>query len=509
MATTKKTVVVAALMLAMSLTALDATVVSTAMPTVVGSLGGLSLFGWVFSVYLLTSTVTVPLYGKLADLYGRKPVLLAGAVLFLLGSALCGTAQSMAQLIAFRALQGLGAGAVQPITLTIIGDLFSIEQRARIQGFFSSVWGISSVLGPALGGVITDHASWRWVFYLNLPLGLACIGLVSTSYKEQVHRQSHVLDYWGSGLLTGAIAAFLIAILHSGEAYGWTGWQTVGLFTLSVVCLALFLRQERRTPEPVVPLWLFRNRVIVIASLVMFLAGGLMFGVSSYVPLFAQGVLGGTAIDAGLVLAPLSIGWVISSMLSGRIILRAGYYPSGLLGSFFLTTGALLLVTLSEGASQVRVMLAVFVIGLGMGFTSSTFMIAVQNAVAWGQRGIATASNQFFRTIGGSLAVALMGAILNSRMADVQGEGGANILLNPEARAMLAPAALAELRGALAAGLHTIYFVTLAVAVGTVLAVWFFPRGLAHELSHAARRPVVPAVAPAESAALSRPEKSD
>ncbi len=478
-------------MLALSLAALDSTVVGTAMPTVVGTLGGLSLFSWVFSVYLLTSTVTVPLYGKLADLYGRKPVLMFGAAMFLLGSALCGTSRSMEELIAFRALQGLGAGAVQPITMTIIGDIFPIEQRARIQGLFSSVWGVASVTGPALGGFITDNASWRWVFYVNLPLGIAAIALLYGGYREETTKQSHVLDYWGTSLLTGSIVALLVALLEGADRFGWLGSETLGLFAISALLMAAFLWQEGRAREPTVPLWLFRNRVIAISSLAGFVGGGLMFGVSSYVPLFAQGVFGGTAIDAGLVLAPMSIGWPLGSVFAGRMILRTGYYPTAFAGSVFLVGGSAGLVTVGHDTSQVLLMAAVLVVGLGMGFTSTAFIIAVQNAVDWGQRGVATASTQFFRTIGGSISVAVMGAMLNNamsvRLAKVAGAPAgsrADTLLNPQAHSALSADVLDGMQRALALSLHEIYFIVLACAAVSFVIVLFFPRGQVHELAH-------------------------
>ncbi len=489
---TRPGLVVAALMMATSLAALDATVVGTAMPTVVGSLGGLSLFSWVFSIYLLTSTVTVPLYGKLADLYGRKPVLMVGASLFLLGSILCGLSQSMEQLIAFRAVQGIGAGAVLPITMTIIGDLFSIEQRARIQGLFSSVWGAASVTGPALGGLITDNASWRWVFYVNLPLGLLAIVLLGLYYRERTEKREHSLDYWGTVLLSGAIVSLLMALLHGVKTYGWTGQETLALFAMAAVLLAAFVWQEGRAKEPAVPLWLFRNRVIAVSSLAGFVGGGLMFGVSSYVPLFSQGVFGGTAIDAGLVVAPMSIGWPVGSTLAGRMILRVGYYPVALLGAAFLSAGPMVLLVLSADSSVVVAMAAVLLIGLGMGFTSTSFIISVQNAVEWGQRGIATASTQFMRTIGGSINVAIMGAILNSRLAgrvsDIPGapaRGGADTLLNPQTRDSLAPGVLDAMQRALASSLHEVYFLIVAVGLLSLGIVLFFPRGRIHEMEPA------------------------
>lgn len=510
---TKKGLVVAALMMALSLAALDSTVVGTAMPTIVGTLGGLSLFSWVFSVYLLTSTVTVPIYGKLADLYGRKPVLMLGAVLFLAGSALCGTAQGMEELIAFRAVQGLGAGAVQPITMTIIGDVFSVEQRARIQGLFSSVWGISSVTGPALGGLITDSASWRWVFLVNLPLGITSIVLLWTCYRERTEKHGHVIDYWGTSLLTGSIVALLLALLQGANRYGWVGGETLGLIAVSALLLALFIWQEGRTREPVLPLGLFRNRVIAVSSLAGFVTGGLMFGVSSYVPLFAQGVFGGTAIDAGLVLAPMSIGWPLGSVVSGRMILKTGYYPTAMLGSAFLVVGSAGLLTVGKESPQALLMATVCLIGLGMGFTASAFIISVQNAVDWGQRGIATASTQFFRTIGGSISVAIMGAVLNSEMSsrlrDIPGAptgSRANSLLDPATRSSLGTQVLDAMQRALAASLHEIYFLVFGAAVISFAIVLFFPRGRVHELSHEARTRAAPveAAEPAEESVVLR-----
>ena len=314
----RKTLLVAALMCAIALAALDATIVATALPTIVGNLGGLSLFSWVFSIYLLASTVTVPLYGKLADLYGRKPVVLFGCGVFLLGSICCGISQNMEQLIISRAIQGLGAGAVQPVTMTIIGDIFTMEQRAKIQGLFSSVWGFVSLLGPAIGGVIVDGASWRLAFLLNVPLGLLSMVLIWRYFQEKAEkRQSHVIDYWGTVLFSGAVVALLLAVLQAVKSYGWLGTPTLGLFATSAVLMALFVWQESRAREPVLPLWLFRNKVIVVASMCTFLTGGLMFGINSYVPLFAQGVRGGSAMDAGLIVLPLSVTWPLGSMLAG------------------------------------------------------------------------------------------------------------------------------------------------------------------------------------------------
>src|SRR5947209_19524861 len=287
-----KILVTLGLMLGTALAALDTTIVGTALPSIVGKLGGITLYSWVFSAYLLTSTSTVPIYGKLADLYGRKPIFLFGTALFLIGSVACGSAQTMEQLIVFRAIQGLGAGAVLPIVLTIIGDIFALEERARMQGFFSGVWGLSSIVGPAVGGLIVDHFSWRWVFYINIPFGLLSAFLLIVSFKEHVERKKRRLDYAGTFALTGAIVALLFALLQGGTTWAWDSLPSIGLFATAIVLTTLFLWVERRAAEPILPLTLFDNRIIAIASIGGVVLGIVMFGVTSYVPLFVQGVNG-------------------------------------------------------------------------------------------------------------------------------------------------------------------------------------------------------------------------
>ncbi len=483
--------VVVALMFSIAIAAMDATIVSTALPTIVGQLGGLSLFSWVFSVYLLTSTVTVPLYGKMADLYGRKRVLIFGASLFITGSVLCGMSGSMEQLILFRAIQGLGAGAVQPITMTIIGDIFTIEERAKIQGLFSSVWGITSLAGPALGGLITNGVSWRWVFFINLPVGLIAILLLARFFKETTQKQSHSLDYYGTVLLSGAVVSLLLGLLEGVDNYGWFGTGTLVFWALAIGLFAGFIWQERRAIEPVLPLWLFKNRVIVIGCLGTFVGGGMTFGISSYVPLFAQGVFGGDALDAGLIVLPMSISWPLASIIGGRVILRYGYRAAMRIGSIFLVFGAAALLPLDRDSSYAAAMFAALLVGFGMGFMTSALVISVQNAVEWHFRGVATASVQFMRTIGGSISVAIMGAILNSqlatRFADVQGvPPGASeaTLLNVDERATLAPDVLDAMQRALAASLHDIYLFIVGIAVLAFTVLLFFPKGSAESLQH-------------------------
>ena len=509
----QRSLLVVALMFSIAIAAMDATIVSTALPTIVGQLGGLSLFSWVFSVYLLTSTVTVPLYGKLADLYGRKPILLFGASTFLLGSALCGLAGSMEELILFRAVQGIGAGAVQPITMTIIGDIFTIEQRAKIQGLFSSVWGFTSLAGPAMGGLITQGVSWRWVFFINIPIGLIAIAMIWVFFKENTaeRKQEHSLDYYGTILLSGAVISLLLGLLHGVERYGWTGPETLVFWGTAAVLFAIFLWQERRAIEPVLPLWLFKNKVIVMGCLGTFVGGGLMFGVSSYVPLFAQGVFGGDALDAGLIVLPMSFSWPLASIIGGRVILRFGYHTAMMIGGVFLVAGAAMLLPLDRDSSIAVALVSSVLVGFGMGFMTSSYVISVQNAVEWRYRGVATASIQFMRTIGGSISVAIMGAILNSQLSDrfaevpgVPASATEATLLNVDERAALAPGVLDAMQRALASSIHDIFIFVLGIAVVGFAVAFFFPRGRAHELQHGGSPPqrAEPTSHPIETAAL-------
>lgn len=492
-----RVLIVLALMLAISLAALDGTVVGTVMPTIVGQLGGLQYFSWAFSVYLLASTVTVPLYGKLADLYGRKPVLLFGVGLFVAGSVLCGLAGSMEQFIIFRAVQGLGAGAVLPVTMTVIGDIFSIEERARIQGVFSSVWGVTSLAGPAVGALVAGGLSWRWVFLINLPLGALTAFLLWRCFQERAQRQTHSLDYLGTALLSSSVTALLLGLLQGVDRYGWLGAPTLSLFGLSALLLALFVLQELRAPEPVLPLWLFRRKIIAVAGLATFIVGGLMFGVSSYVPLFAQGVLGGSAFDAGIIVLPMSFGWPLATVFAGRVIIRFGYYPAILMGGSLLVGGSAVLLGMSSPqSSQAIAMVASLIVGMGMGFLMPALVISVQNAVEWHNRGVVTALSQFFRSIGGSVSVAVMGAILTSdlatRLQRVEGVptgADADLLLNVEARELLPPAVLEAMREALAASLHQIFVLGLAGAAIAFAVVLFFPKGRAEELAAGAPEP--------------------
>jgi EmrB/QacA subfamily drug resistance transporter len=492
-----KIVVTIALMLGMFLAALDATIVGTAMPSIVGKLGGITLYSWVFSIYLLTSTTTVPIYGKLADLYGRKPLFLFGSTLFLLGSIASGASQTMLQLILFRAVQGLGAGAVLPIVLTIIGDIFSLEERARVQGLFSGVWGLSSIIGPALGGIIVDHFSWRWVFFINVPFGLVSAVLLALFLKEQVERTKHHLDYLGTLTLTGGIVALLFAFLEGGTSWAWTSAPSIALFLAFAVLITVFLFQERRAAEPILPLSLFTNRIIVISSIGGVVLGIILFGITSYVPLFMQGVKGGTATDAGIILAPLLLAWPITASLSGKIVIRYGYRLTAIGGTLLAALGMVVVVLLNAQTPLALIIFSMLLIGAGLGFASSVYILSVQNAVPWNLRGVATASTQFFRTIGGTIGVAIMGSILNSQMAQLfapifarfsadagrlpRGIAPANVLLNADVRRALPADFLAQLQNALAQSLFWVYLLALVLAVIGVIAMFWLPGGRADQ----------------------------
>ena len=474
----ERRLVTVALVLGMFLAALEATAVATAMPTAIAELGGVSRYSWVFSAYLLTSTTTVPLYGKLADLHGRRRIYLIAVALFLLGSALSGAAASLEQLIVFRAIQGLGAGGVMPVSITLIGDIYPLEQRGRVQGLFSSVWGVSSLIGPALGGIITDLFSWRWVFYFNLPFGLPSAVILALFFHERPTRRENRLDLPGTLGLTTAVTLLLVALLEGSEVWGWTSPATLGLLGAAMAGLALFLWHETRAVEPMLPLDLFRSRVISVSSAGTLVVGTLLFSASAFVPMYVQGVLAGTAADAGATLAPMSIGWPIASTLAGRLLLRVGYRRLVILGGFLTLAGAALLAGASHDATRADLMISMLIMGLGMGFTSTPYIVAVQNAVPWARRGVATSSVQFFRTIGGAVAVASLGAILNTRLARVLGSSiDSNAVLDPELRAGLPPHTLRILASALGDGLSTVFLAFVAVAAGGLVIAFLFPPG--------------------------------
>jgi EmrB/QacA subfamily drug resistance transporter len=410
--------VLAALMLCTGLVALDSSIIATAVPSIVRDLGGFAQFPWLFSIYLLTQAVTVPLYGKLADSIGRKPVMFFGIAVFLLGSVLCGVAWSMPALIAFRALQGIGAGAVLPMSMTIVGDLYTVEERARVQGYLASVWGIAAVLGPTLGGVFSQYASWRWIFFVNLPLGaVASVVLARRFLEQRGKRTRHKIDYPGAGMLVVGCSLLILGMLEGGVGWAWLSVPSVAIFVVAVALLVGFVVVESRVAEPVLPLWVFRRRVLTGGTLVSFGVGAVLIGLSSYVPAFVQGVLGTGPLVAGFALGALSIGWPLATTFAGRIYVRIGFRDTALFGSVLVIAGAVLCALLPQHAQVWQVAGAVFVVGAGLGLTSSPTLVAAQSVVGWDRRGVVTGTNMFARSMGSAVGAAVMGAIANATLA--------------------------------------------------------------------------------------------
>jgi EmrB/QacA subfamily drug resistance transporter len=405
-----------AVMLATALVAVDSTIIATAVPSIVRDIGGFAEFPWLFSIYLLAQAVSVPVYGKLADLFGRKPVILWGIGLFLFGSIMCGSAWNVWLLIAFRAVQGLGAGAIMPSTITIVGDVYTIEERAKVQGYIASVWGVASVVGPTLGGVFSEYVSWRWIFFVNIPLCLLAAGMIMRGLHEKIRRTHPSIDYRGAVLLTAGLTLVILGVLEGGRVWAWDSAASIAILAAGAAVLIAFGLVERSAPEPVLPLWVFRRRLLVASGLTSAGVGAILLGLSSYVPTYVQVVLGTGPLVAGFALATLLLGWPISASLSGRIYLRIGFRGCALIGASIVLTGALLLQLLGRDSSVYLVGAICLVIGLGMGLTAAPTLVVAQASVGWGERGVVTANNIFLRSLGSSLGVAVFGAVANATL---------------------------------------------------------------------------------------------
>lgn len=463
-------------MTGMLLAALEGTVVGTAMPTIVAALGGLAHYSWVFSAYLLTSTVTVPVWGKLSDLFGRRRLFQIGVAVFLVGSAACGLAQSMTQLIVWRAVQGIGAGALVPLAMTIIGDIFTLEERAKMQGLFSGVWGVSSVFGPLLGGFITDQLSWRWVFLINVPVGIAAAAIIGFGLIEQPRETRPKIDYAGATVLTVTVTMLLLVLSDGSSMAAAFSVRNLTLVLAMIGLMIWFVRIERRADDPIVPFDLFRNRIVTVAIVVGFLAGIAMFAAITFVPLMAQGVLGTTATEAGSFLTPLMLSWVLASIVGGRLLIRLGSRRLVITGLLFMLAGFAALAMFSRDTPRMLLMGELVLVGAGLGLTMLTLLIAAQHSVPREQLGITTSLNQFSRSIGGAIGVALLGAMLAAGLAGFADDP--NALVNPEARAHLAPAQLRAMQGALEGTLRTIFWTCTAVVGLALAAAMKMPRGL-------------------------------
>ena len=501
--------VLAGVMGSIFLAAMESTVVATAMPTVIASLGGIQIYSWTFSGFLLAATVTMPLWGRLADQYGRRRVYLAGLSLFLVGSALSGLSQSMAQLIAFRAIQGLGAGSLITIGMTIIADLYGIERRAKMQGYFSSVWGVASLVGPLIGGFLADAVSWRWVFYINIPFGLLAMAAIGWGLAgERTERRAAAFDYGGTAVFAGAISALLIGLIEAGRGASWWRPSVLALLGLSVVLLAVFIMIERRAAEPVVPLALFGNPMVRAASVTGFFSGMAMFGAIAFVPLYLQAVSGTSATEAGVVLMPFVVGWVVCSILGARLVLRVGYRSVVLVGMVVLTLAFVLFAGWNESLTRGIAMRDMTLAGVGMGLVFVPMLIAVQNAVPRSVLGSATSLTSFFRSIGGAVGVAVMGSVMAQRLhqelsgllatapAGLQDRlretvAHPDLIVNPVTRAALGADVLTLMRPAMAHAVGAVFMVGLVVAVVALASAFLVPAGQMHELA-AAQEPATP-----------------
>jgi EmrB/QacA subfamily drug resistance transporter len=479
----RRTVVVGCVMLAMFMAAVEVTIVATALPQIVGKLGGFSLYTWVFAGFLLTQTATILVFGKLADLYGRRPVLIAGIVVFLVGSTLCGFAWSMPALIAFRLLQGLGAGSIQPVAATIIGDLYSPRERPRVQGYLSSVWGFAAIVGPLAGGLIVEVLSWHWISWINVPVGLLAIAGLAIFLREDVAHRQHAIDYPGVALFFVAITALLVALMEGGVGWAWASLQTFVLAIVFAAGLTLYLGRERRAQEPMIDLGLWKTRLIASVNASTLAAGAAIIGVTSFVPIYVQGVLGRSAIVAGFALTAMSVGWPLASTLSGRFLRALDARRTVRAGGALLFAGALGLVLAPAGAGALATGVSSFVVGFGMGLLNTTFIILIQGSVAWAKRGSATASNVFARMLGGTFGAAALGAVLNGALArSFAGTGGtADIeavrhMFDAGASAALDPGEHAALVHALAAGMAQVFVALAIFAALTMAATWMVPR---------------------------------
>ena len=476
----RRPLVLASVMAAMFMIAIEATIVSTAMPQIAGQLGDLHLYSWVFSAFLLTQTATTVVFGKLADLYGRKPVLLVGIAVFLAGSVLCGMAWSMSSLVAFRLLQGVGAGAIQPVGLTVVGDLYSVEERGKIQGYLASVWGVSSVLGPLAGGLIIQHVSWAWIFWINVPVGLAAAAGFMAFLHEDVARVRHGVDVAGAALFAAAVASLMVAFTEIGTA---DAGAALAAGCVCAVSAGLFFVQERRVRDPMVAFALWLRRPIATANAATLLSGMAIIGLTAFLPMYVQGVLGQSALVAGFALTMMVLGWPVGATIAAKNFSRFGLRATLLFGAALLPSGALAFVALGPGASPVVAGVGSIVMGFGMGFLTTSAIVIIQGSVGWAERGSATASNIFSRNLGSTLGATVLGGVLNLSLAH-PGQGTAVVSFDQIRRLLDHPGSAAgdaAVRSALGQSLHLTFLAVLLIAVLTLALATLVPSVVLHK----------------------------
>ncbi|MFT4166601.1 MAG: MDR family MFS transporter [Microlunatus sp.] len=455
-----------AMMLSVGLVAIDSTILATAVPSIVDDLGGFHQFPWLFSIFLLAQAVSVPIYAKFSDQYGRKPIMLIGVGLFLLGSILSGLAWSMPALIVFRGIQGLGAGAIMPTSMTIVGDLYTVAERATVQGYMASVWAISAVVGPTLGGVFVEVLDWRWIFFVNIPLALFAGWTLLRRFHEEVERVRHRIDVAGAILLTLGSSLLILGLLEGGVLWPWRSFASLAVLGGAALLLIAFAAVERRAGEPIIPGWIFRSRLFNTTNLISLTVGAMIVGLTSYVPLYVQGVLGHNALVGGFAVAALTIGWPIAASTAGRVYLRIGFRSTALIGAVVALLGAGLLALLAADSSVWLVATTCFVVGLGMGWIASPTLIAAQAAAEWQVRGVVTGTNMFARSMGSAVGIAVFGALANAALvgsSTVGGRHGGGGLDGVAA-------------GPLFTALHHVFIGSAAVAVVMLLGIALMPR---------------------------------
>jgi EmrB/QacA subfamily drug resistance transporter len=482
---TNTKMVTIALFVATFLTAIEGTIVSTAMPTIISDLKGIELMNWVFSIYLLTSAVTVPLFGKLADLFGRKHVFIIGTIVFLIGSALCGLAHTMEQLILFRAIQGIGAGAVMPVTNTIIADIYPHEKRAKMLGLTSLAWGIAGVIGPLVGGFFVDQLSWNWVFYINIPFGIASILMVMSSLHESIEKTKKNIDFWGAVTFSIGMLALLYGLQKAGDTHDWGSPYVLGLFACACIFLAGFIFIETKVEEPIIPLMLFRIKSISVSNLVAMLVSVVLIGLNVYIPMWVQGGLGYNATISGLMLAPMSITWMVGSFWGGKIHLNRGSRFSVALGMIVITASMFWLSLFTLHTPPIMFYLLSALMGIGFGIVVTITIISAQSSVDWSMRGAATASNIFFRNLGQSVGAAVLGTYFNSSITSKLMQqrhvismepNSLNQLINHTSAERLPAALRTALRSVLEYGLHHLFIIIAVVSLLGFLVSFLFPK---------------------------------
>jgi EmrB/QacA subfamily drug resistance transporter len=480
---TNRKIVLGSIILAMFMAAIEGTIVATAIPSIVADLGGFSLFSWVFSSFLLAQAVTIPIYGKLADLYGRKPVFTFGVLVFLTGSVLCGFAKTMNMLILFRLIQGLGAGAVQPIATTIVGDIYTMTERARIQGYISSVWGISSILGPGLGAFFVQYVRWSWIFWVNIPIGLFAVAGIWFFLGETVHKQEHKIDYMGSALIFVSISALMVVFIQAGTVWSWSSAPVLLLLGVFLAGTYLFIRQEKLVTEPIMPLEIWKNPLIVVSNLATLTTGVVLIGVSSFLPTYIQGVMGKSPIIAGFALSFMSMGWIIGATVAGKVMFKYGFRRIAVIGGIWILIGSVFFITLRPERGWLWAGVGSLLIGFGMGLARTVFIVGIQNSVKWKMRGVATASNMFMNILGNAMGAAVLGGILNltltSYLMGVRGEtlkvDVINVLLDPVKRGTLSQGVLQIMSLGLAIALQYVFWGLFILALLSFILIMFFP----------------------------------